>query len=140
MYLPLRLAVGLPVAIATVTALGFALATVAPTRLPMWIKFHQVGGLVLMAGGASLLLVVPNLVAALIANRVGSGHWAYFAGAFAATFLIAWFAQARLLDRGMRVMGGFPATLDMKFMTLLATNCAACAIAASWYGQFSSGS
>ena len=140
MYLPLRLAVGLPIAIVTVLAFGFALATVAPTRLPMWIKFHQVGGLVLMAGAASLLLVVPNLFAAVIANRMGSGHWASFAGAFAATFLIAWFAQARLLDRGMRVMGGFPATFDMKFIMLLATNCAACAIAASWHGKFPGGS
>ena len=129
-YLPLRLAVGLPTAIGTLTGLGVALVTVAPTRLPMWIKYQQVAGLTLMAGAVSLLLVLPNLLAASMANRLGGGHWASFAATFAGTFLIGWLAQSRLLSRGLRVMGGFPATLDFKLMLLVAINCAVCTLAA----------
>ena len=70
-HLPLKFAISIPVTVAVALGLAFALVSVAPTRLPMWIKFHQVGGLTLMAGAAGLLLVLPNLAAALAANRIG---------------------------------------------------------------------
>ena len=125
--------------IVTLVGLGYALVTVAPTRLPMWIKYQQVAGLTMLVGALSLLLVLPNLLAASMANRLGSGAWPSFAATFAATFVIAWLVQARLIDRGLRVSGGFPASLDFKFMLLVATNCAICTIAALLIRRAASG-
>lgn len=132
MQLPLKLAVSIPVTVAVALGFAFAIVSVAPTRLPMWIKFHQVGGLVLMAGAVGLLFVLPNLAAAIGANRLGHGSWLAFSISFAAIFLFGWFLQARFLDRAMRVMGGFPAPLDLKLALVLGANILLCLIVALW--------
>jgi hypothetical protein len=134
-HLPLKFAISIPVTVAVALGLAFALVSVAPSRLPMWIKFHQVGGLTLMAGAAGLLLVLPNLAAAFAANRIGGGSWPAFILSFAAVFLFGWLIQVRFLDRGMRVMGGFPATLDFKLGLVLGGNILLCLLVALWISR-----
>ena len=135
MHLPLKFAISIPVTVAVALGFAFAIVSVAPNRLPMWIKFHQVGGLTLMAGAAGLLLVLPNLAAATAANRIGNGSWPLFIVSFAAVFLFGWLIQVRFLDRGMRVIGGFPATLDLKLGLVLGANVLLCLVVASWVGR-----
>ena len=139
MHLPLKFAISIPVAVAVTVGFAFAMVSVASTRLPMWIKFHQVGGLTLMAGAAGLLFVLPNLAAALAANRIGQASWPIFVLSFAAVFLVGWLIQVRFLDRGMRVMGGFPATMDLKLALVLGANIVLCLIVALWIGRSAHG-
>ena len=134
--LPVRLAISVPVCIAMLGGLAFALLATGESRLPGWIKSYQLGGAVLMAGGAALLLAIPNAVAALVANRVGSGAWPIFIAAFAATFLSAWLVQAGVLNRTMRVMGGFPDTLaDRKVLAVIAANLLVCLATAAFHSR-----
>ena len=134
MYLPLRLAVALPVISATIVGLGIGLTS------PSLRDVHRIDGLPQLAlvsffaAAASLIVVLPNLAAALIANRI-SDRWLPFIVAFVSVFFVAWLAQAHLLDKGLRGLGGFSNPLEVKMLGLLLANVAICILAAAWIGR-----
>lgn len=135
MHLPLKLAVSLPVTIAVVGGMIYGLAS------PDGRKLHPIYGLPqglylgFFIGIAALLLVVPNLVAAAVSNRLGANSLPLFLSLLAGGVFATWHLQALLLQRWLRTMGTIDIGFDWKITTMLALDVLVLAGAAFWQGR-----
>ena len=99
MYLPLRYAVSFPLLAATLIAMFLALLTHRYGRIAGFAENYSVETAGVLAAVASLLLVLPNLTAAAIANRYSNGRVLTFAVVFAVAFVAAWIVQGLTIKR-----------------------------------------
>jgi hypothetical protein len=139
MHLPVRLAVSVPIGVAAVAGTLFGIVNVTGTKLPAWIKLYQISGISLLFGVVALLFVVPNAIAAIVANRLSERSLTSL-GAFALALAVAvaavWFAQAAVLDRTLNGVGGFPTKMtDWKAWSLIALDVGICIVTAVWAGR-----
>ena len=133
MHLPLKIALSLPVAAAALIGLVIGLASPSMRGVHPVLKLPNFGFMAFFAAVAALIVVLPNLVAALAANRWGPNALVYCA-VFIGTFMAAWLLQARALDTWLRVIGGFHIG-DWRSWSLVAANVLLCLAAAAWYGR-----
>ena len=132
MHLPLRYAASLPLLL----AIGFALVSpllkqlgLLPSgrgEIPMYALF-------MMGIPVSLLLVMPNVAAAWVANRYGQRGMA-FAAVFILIALAVWLAEARFLDRVLQTMGGTD-LLSRGGLMMIGVDLLSCLAAAWWFGR-----
>lgn len=132
MHLPLRYAASLPLLL----AIGFALISpllkqvgLLPSgrgEVPMYAFF-------IMGIPVSLILVIPNVAAAWVANRYGQAGIA-FIGCFLLIGLAVWIAQARFFDRVLQTMGGTD-LLSRGGLTMIGVDMLACLAGAWWFGR-----
>ena len=136
MYLPPRIAASLTVTIVTIGALLIAGALSTQSKMPAWITAYQMGGAMLMAGTFALPVVIPNIAAALIANRAfGTGSPLLYAGLFIAIFLVLWVVEMNFILRFIGALTLNLADLGWKTGAYISTNVAVCLVAAWWYGS-----
>ena len=135
MHLPLKYAASLPVAVAVLIGLAFGLAAYASRPASGPFVINQVGVPAFFAAAAALIVLLPNLAAAYSANRFSSGSSLAFCAIFAAVFFGAWLAQARVLDSGLRTIGGFSTGSDWRTWAVLLANIGVCLAAAWWFGR-----
>ena len=98
MHLPLKLAISLPVAVAMIGGMVVGLSSMEGRRLhPI---YGTPNGLYLgfFAGIAALLLVLPNLLGALAANRFGSGSPILFLALLAGGIAVGWVIASMALS------------------------------------------
>ena len=132
MHLPLRYAASLPLLL----AIGFALFSpllkqlgLLPSgrgEIPMYALF-------IMGIPVSLILVMPNVAAAWVANRYGQAGMTFVAF-FLLIALAVWVAQARFLDRLLQTMGGTD-LLSRGGLTMIGVDLLACLAGAWWFGR-----
>lgn len=137
MHLPLKYAASIPVAVAALIGLAFGLAAYASRPASGAFVINQVGVPAFFAAAAALIVLLPNLAAAFAANRFSSGSGLAFCAIFVAVFFGAWLAQARVLDSGLRTIGGFSTGSDWRSWAVLLANVGACLAAAWWFGRSS---
>ena len=135
MYLPLRLAASVPVCVVMLGGLAIALTQAEGRQIhPVYgcpnAAFHA-----FFAGIAALLLVVPNVLAAAIANRIDAVGYLPFALTIAVVVFVASFVELRLLDSFSKGKGSFlPANEWRLYAVLLADVLILLGIAA-WHGR-----
>lgn len=135
MYLPLRLAASVPVCVVMLGALLIAF-TQAEGR-----QIHPVYGYpnaflhAFFAGVLALLLVIPNVLAAAIANRVDMAGFLPFALTIGAVVLVASFIELRLLDSFFQAKGGLIPANDWRLYTVLLVDVLILLGIAAWRGR-----
>ena len=135
MHLPLRLAASVPVCIVMLTALLFAL-TRADGR-----QIHPVYGLpnaafyAFFAGIVALLLVLPNLLAAAAANRIGAAGFLPFALTLCVVVFAATFVELRMLDSFFKAKGTFLPANDWRPYAVLLVDVIILLGIAAWHGR-----
>ena len=136
MYLPLRIAAALTVTIVVCGLMVVAFWHALQSKLPLSLAFMQSGGLVLMAGTFMLPVVIPNVIAAWVANRVfGFGNPLLYAGMFGSIFTMLWLVEVNALTQFVGADGFGPEDVDWKVAAFIAFNVAICLGAAWWYGR-----
>lgn len=135
MYLPLKYAASVPVAVAALIGLAFGLVAYASKPASGPFAINQIGVPAFFAAAAALIVLLPNLVAAFTANRIASGSSLAFCATFAAVFFGAWLVQARVLDSGLRTIGGFSTGSDWRTWAVLLANVGVCLATAWWFGR-----
>ena len=135
MNLPLRLAASVPVCVVMLGALIIAL-TRAEGR-----QIHPVYGLpnaafyMFFAGIVALLLVLPNVLAAAAANRIGAGGYLLFALTICAVVFAATFVELRLLDSLFQARGTFFPPNDWRSYAVLLVDIIILLGIAAWHGR-----
>jgi hypothetical protein len=137
MHLPLKYAASVPVAVAALIGLAFGLAAYASKPATGPFAINQIGVPAFFGAAAALIVLLPNMAAAFLANRFSSGSSLVFCAIFVAVFFGAWLAQARVLDSGLRTIGGFSTGSDWRTWAVLLANVGVCMVAAWWFGRTS---
>jgi hypothetical protein len=102
MYLPVRIAASLPVVVIMLGTFAVFFAKAEGRAL------HPIYGSpnamlpAFFAGSAALLLVLPNVIGALLANRFGSDSIVSFSAIFTGACLLAVFLEAKFINRLFR--------------------------------------
>ena len=135
MYLPLRLAASVPVCIVTLVALLIALTRADGRQIHPVYGFPNAAFYAFFAGIAALLLVLPNVLAAAVANRIGAAGYLPFALTMCAVVFAATFVELRLLDSFFRAKGTFIPGSDWRPYTALLVDVIILLAIASWYGR-----
>ena len=132
--MPLRLAASVPVGVVVVGALLVALAQPEGRQTHPVYKFPNAALLAFLAGIPALLLVLPNLLAAAIANRIYGVGYLPFALTICAVVFVASFVELRLLDSFFRAKGGlFPS--DLRLYAILLADVVLLLGIAAWHGR-----
>lgn len=133
MYLPVRLAASLPLAALFVAALAWMLATPEGRQVHPVYGFPNALLIAFLATVPGLLLVLPNVFAAIVANRVASGSVLAFAAIFCGLFLIGILAEAQFVAKLFRAPIGLEQLRDWRAIAVLIANCAMLLAVAAWY-------
>jgi len=133
MYLPIRLAASLPIAIVMLGALLVGLSQATGRQVHPVYGYPNAFLISFLVAIPALLLVVPNVVGALAANRYATGV-AAFALIFAAVVLIASFAEARFLNSFFRTNRLIPLN-DWRIWALVLADIAILLGVAAWNGR-----
>lgn len=133
MYLPVRLAASLPTSIVFLGALIFGLSQASGRALHPVYGLPNAGFMAFFMTIPTLLLVLPNIAGAMIANRYGDANMFTFSGSFAAVVLLVSFVQARILNNFIRAsLFDFA---DWRIWAALGLNILVLLIAAAWRGR-----
>ena len=135
MYLPVRIAASVPVFLVFVVVLAGALLTHEGRKLHPVYGFPNGLLIAFLAAAAGLLVVIPNVAAAVAANRIAAGTFLTFALIFTGVFLAGMFAEAKFLDKLFNIRGSLADFRDWKFIAVLAANCATLLALAAFYGR-----
>lgn len=133
MYLPIRLAASLPLAALFVAAVVWMLATPEGRQTHPVYGFPNALLLAFLVTVPGLLLVLPNVLAASVANRVASESVLAFGAIFCGLFLIGIFAEARFIGNLLRTPIGLEAIRDWRAVAVLVANCALLLAVAGWF-------
>ena len=132
MHLPLRYAASLPLLL----AMGFALISPLLKQLG-WLPSGRgeipMYALFIMGIPVSLILVIPNVAAAWVANRYGQAGITFVAF-FLLIGVAVWVGQARFLDRVLQTMGGTD-LLSRSGLAMIGVDLLACLAGAWWFGR-----
>ena len=135
MYLPLRLAASVPVCIVTLVALLIALTRADGRQIHPVYGFPNAAFYAFFAGIVALLLVLPNVLAAAVANRIGAGGYLLFALTICAVVFAATFIELRLLDSFFRAKGTLLPANDWRPYAVLLVDVIILLGIAAWQGR-----
>ena len=135
MYLPLRLAASVPVCIFMLGALLIALTRADGRQIHPVYGFPNAAFYAFFAGILALLLVLPNVLAAAVANRIGAGGYLLFALTIGAVVFAATFVELRLLDSFFRANGTFLPANDWRPYAVLLVDVIILLGIAAWQGR-----
>jgi hypothetical protein len=135
MYLPLRLAASVPVAVVMLGALMIALTRADGRQIHPVYGFPNAAFYAFFAGIVALLLVLPNVLAAAVANRIGAAGYLPFALTLSAIVFVATFVELRLLDSFFRANGTFLPANDWRPYAVLLFDVIILLAIAAWHGR-----
>jgi hypothetical protein len=135
MYLPLRLAASVPVSVVVLGALLIALTRADGRQIHPVYGFPNAAFYAFFAGIVALLLVLPNVLAAAVANRIGAGGNLVFALSICAVVFAATFVELRLLDSFFRANGTFLPANDWRPYAVLLVDVIILLGIAAWQGR-----
>ena len=136
MYLPLRIAASAPVMFIFFAALVGTLMTPSGRAVHPVYGFPNSFLLAFFAASAGLLLVVPNVLAALLANRLAAGTIVAFAGLFLVAFLVVAIAEGRIVYRFLGAPGSIVEDLrNWRALSVITGNCVLLLILAAYFGR-----
>jgi hypothetical protein len=135
MYLPLRLAASVPVAVVVVGALMVSLATAEGRQIHPVYRYPNAFFIAFFAGIPALLLVLPNVLAAAIANRIDAVGYLPFALTICAVVFVASFVELRLVDAFFQAKGGLIPANDWRLYAILMADALVLLGIAAWHGR-----
>ena len=135
MYLPLRLAASVPVCLVMLGALMIALTRADGRQIHPVYGFPNAAFYAFFAGIVALLLVLPNVLAAAVANRIGAGGYLPFALTICAVVFAATFVELRLLDSLFKAKGTFLPANDWRPYAVLLVDVIILLGIAAWQGR-----
>jgi hypothetical protein len=134
-YLPLRLAASVPVCVVMLGALMIALTRADGRQIHPVYGLPNAGFYAFFAGIVALLLVLPNVLAAAVANRIGAASYVPFALTLCAVVFAATFVELRLLDSFFKAKGGLIPANDWRPYAILLVDVIILLGIAAWHGR-----
>ncbi|MGV3555296.1 MAG: hypothetical protein ACO1OD_08575 [Croceibacterium sp.] len=135
MYLPVKLAASLPIGLAFVGGLLVSLASKEGRVVHPVYGFPSALLIAFFAAVVALLLVVPNIVGALLANRSGGSGFVAFAAIFSAAVILVAFAQFVAVNRLFGTARPSFDFADWRLYAVLAADIALMLGVAAWSGR-----
>ena len=136
MYLPVKLAASLPIGLAFAGGLLVSLASKEGRVVHPVYGFPSALLIAFFAAVVALLvIVVPNTVGALVANRSGGSGFAAFAAIFSMTVILVAFAQFAAINRILGVSRPPFDFADWRLYAVLAVDIALMLGVAAWSGR-----
>jgi hypothetical protein len=135
MYLPLRLAASVPVCVVMLGALTIALTRPDGRQIHPVYGFPNAAFYAFFAGIVALLLVLPNVLAAAVANRTGAAGYLAFALTICAVVFVATFVELRLLDSLFKAKGTFLPANEWRLYAVLMADVVILLGVAAWHGR-----
>ena len=135
MFLPLRLAASVPVCLAMVAAVAIGLATADGRRMHPVYGWPNAAAYGFFAGIVALLLVLPNLLGAAVANRIGAAGFLPFALTLAVVVVAAGLIELRMLDSFLKARGTLAPANDWRLYAILLADVAVLLATAAWQGR-----
>lgn len=132
MYLPIRQAASLPLAALFVAAVVWVLSTPEGRELHPVYRFPNGLLIAFLVTIPGLLLVLPYVLAASVANKIASGSVMAFAATFCGLFLIGILAEAQFIANLFRAPVGLEQLRNWRVIAVLAVNCALLLAVAGW--------
>jgi hypothetical protein len=131
-YLPVKLAISVPVTLIAIGGIVFGLAIAEGRQI--YTVYGTPNGLFIgfFAGAAALLLVPPNLVGAVAANNYGSGSAVRFLALLAMGIIGGWLIEALLLNKVVGWQLDIKPFADLRIIGILAADIALLAGVAAW--------
>jgi hypothetical protein len=135
MYLPVRLATSLPIAIVFVGALAIDFSQPDGRQLHPVYGYPNAFLFAFLAAIPSLLLVLPNVAGAVAANRFGQGEIVSFALIFAAVSFAVLAAEAAFLHNVFKIAGPPLPYHDWRLYAVLLANVVIMVLVAAWHSR-----
>lgn len=135
MHLPLKYAYSFPVMVIMGAALVASLATAEGRTIHPIYGFPNAALYAFLAGSAALLLVPPNIAAALVANRFGGASTIGFLAILAVGAIAFCVAEIWLIGRVVGTHAIFEPWEDWRTYAVLITNVGLIVFAALIFGQ-----
>ena len=135
MHLPLKLAASVPVCVVMLGALMIALTQAEGRQIHPVYGFPNAGLHAFFAGILALLLVLPNVLAAAIANRIDTVGYLPFAPTVGAIVFAASSVELRLLDSFFKAKGTFVRPNEWRLYAVLLVDVVILLGIAAWHGR-----
>ncbi|MEW4447973.1 hypothetical protein [Qipengyuania sp. JC766] len=119
MYLSLWLAFFLPLLVPAGMALAMGLANAQLRQYPVSFWPGQLAIQMFFAAAAGVMLIIPNLAGALLANLVAAGDPVWWLAIYLLTFAALFMLPKRLFNNFFITMGGITTKVDAKVIVAI---------------------